>query len=81
VVITLRRASPILFRIKLPRPPSDLGIENPFPRLTDSWDPRSKEWSWEIPEPAQLPDVGIAIDIARDHQPTGGPMRAVSPGN
>jgi hypothetical protein len=74
VVIYLRRVQPVLFQIRLPRAPSELGLDSPFPELSDEWKARHNEWAWEVRSPAETPDVGVAIDIARKYQPAAGPM-------
>jgi hypothetical protein len=74
VTVYLRRELPVLLRVKLPRTPGELGLDNPYPDLAERWEERSKEWSWEVPSPNALPEVGIAVDITRRYQPPAGPM-------
>jgi len=75
-VIALRVEKPIEFAVKLPTSPDELGLANPYPQLEERWDATNRQWTWTVPTIEQVPDVAIAIDISRQHQPVTGPMKA-----
>jgi hypothetical protein len=79
VGLDLFREKPIEFWIKLPLPPDELRtlghrVDDPYPELASHWDSANKQWEWEIPTDAHLPDVGPAIDLTTKYQPESGPM-------
>jgi hypothetical protein len=67
-------AHPPRVAVKLPAPPSELALPNPYPELADTWKPQEKEWGWTVPPGADLPDVGLLVDLARPYHPATGPM-------
>ena len=75
-VIALRVEKPIEFAVKLPASPDKLGLANPYPQLKSRWDEGTRQWAWLVPTLDQVPDVAIAIDVSREHQPVTGPMKA-----
>ena len=61
--------------VKLPKPPEELGLLSPYPALSEDWDSAEQEWGWTVPSVEEIPDVGMAIDIAAPFHPgEGGPM-------
>jgi hypothetical protein len=75
-VIHLRVEKPVDFAVKLPASPDTLGLANPYPQLEARWDDGVREWSWLIPTLADTPDVAVALNISRKHQPLSGAMKA-----
>jgi len=73
-VVQLHTGKPIEFGVKLPREPENLGVANPYPNLRSAWYSYSRQWMWEIPSVAEIPDLSRAMDIARDLQPITGAM-------
>ncbi|HYB22944.1 MAG TPA: hypothetical protein VED41_04045 [Solirubrobacteraceae bacterium] len=74
VIVDLRPRIPWV-SIKLPDPPDRLGLQNPYPGLESIWDPDHRQWGWSVPNVGSVPDLGVAIDFSRPHQPESGPMR------
>jgi hypothetical protein len=74
--IGLRVGKPIEYAVKLPVGPEKLQLINPYPQLETRWDEAVRQWTWLIPAVNQVPDVSLALDISRKHQPEKGPMRA-----
>jgi len=74
-VVTLRRENPIEFAVKLPDDPDHLKLDNPYPHLKTWWDSRNRQWTWAIPSPDDVPNVGPALDLSSRLQPERGPMR------
>lgn len=74
VTVDLRPRTPLV-SVKLPDPPEQLGLENPYPGLEQTWDPDHRQWGWSVPDAASVPDLGVAIDFSSPHQPESGPMR------
>ena len=77
IVVDLRPRMPFV-SVKLPDPPAQLGLENPYPDLEQTWDGEHRQWGWSVPDAASVPDLGVAIDFSRPHQPESGPMRPPS---
>ncbi len=77
-IINLRVEKPIEFMVKLPASPDVLGLQNPYPQLASRWEQSTRQWGWLIPSVEDLPDVALAVDLAREHQPEKGPMPAVA---
>jgi hypothetical protein len=65
---------PVDLRLKLPADPARLGLADPYPALRSWWEESSREWKWEVPTLADVPDVAAALDLARPHHPVTGPM-------
>jgi hypothetical protein len=74
IVVDLRPRVPFV-SVKLPDPPDELGLENPYPSLEHTWDSEHRQWGWSVTDAASVPDLGVAIDFSRPHQPESGPMR------
>lgn len=75
-VVTLDLRSGTLFvSVKLPDPPEQLGLKNPYSELDQTWAPATRQWGWYIPNAQSVPDFGTAIDFSQPHQPKTGPMR------
>jgi hypothetical protein len=74
VTVDLRPRVPLV-SIKLPDPPDQLGMENPYPTLEQTWDQAHRQWGWSVPNAGSVPDLGVAIDFSSPHQPESGPMR------
>lgn len=62
--------------IKLPAELQNLGLANPYPSLSESWDANEHEFGWTIPSLAGVPDVDAAIDLVAPFHPDSGPMRS-----
>lgn len=62
------------FSVKIPAPPEELGLRNPFPELPAKWNAESHEWDWTIPSVNAIPNVGVALDLVRPFHPSNGPM-------
>jgi hypothetical protein len=77
-VINLRVEKPIEFMVKLPGRPERLALQDPYPHLTSRWEQATRQWGWLINSVEEVPDVAVAIDLAREHQPAKGPMPAIS---
>jgi hypothetical protein len=75
-IINLRVEKPIEFMVKLPASPEQLGLSNPYPELSSRWETSTRQWGWRVPSVQAVPDVAPALDIALEHQPTKGPMKA-----
>ncbi|MGH2903952.1 MAG: hypothetical protein ACRDK7_10265 [Solirubrobacteraceae bacterium] len=80
IVVDLRPRVPWV-SVKLPDPPDQLGLTNPYPNLDHAWDPDHRQWGWSVPDAASVPDLGLAIDFSHPHQPDSGPMRPPSKGD
>jgi hypothetical protein len=74
VTVDLRPRMPLV-SVKLPDPPDQLGLANPYPSLEHAWDGDHRQWGWSVPNAGSVPDLGLAIDFSRPHQPESGPMR------
>lgn len=74
VVVDLRPRVPWV-SIKLPDPPEQLDLQNPYPALEASWDADHRQWGWSVPSASSVPDFGLAVDFSSPHQPESGPMR------
>jgi hypothetical protein len=79
VLIELAGEAPVRLAIKLPDAPRALNLTDPYPDLLDEWNPTTREWSWQIGSPDEVPDVERAIDIAQRHHPAAGPMMFAGP--
>jgi len=77
ISVDLRPRAPLV-TIKLPEPPDQLGLQDPYPNLDSMWDSKHRHWGWFIPDVASVPDLGAAIDMTRPHQPESGHMRPPS---
>lgn len=62
--------------VKVPEPPTELGLLDPYPNLESSWSEAEHEWGWTITTVESVPDVSEAIDLARPFHPDSGPMRS-----
>jgi hypothetical protein len=60
--------------VRLPAPPGELGLTNPFPELAEDWDTNQQEWGWTVSSVDQVPDVLPLIEIAAKLNPATGPM-------
>jgi hypothetical protein len=60
--------------IKIPAPPDELSLVDPYPQLEDSWAPAEREWGWTVPTTDSVPDVGIAVDLVQPFHSESGPM-------
>lgn len=78
-VIQLHTEKPVEFCVKLPDDPVALGIANPYPQLKAAWHGTNRQWMWEIPTIADVPDLRAALDLSRDRQPASGPMPRAKP--
>ncbi len=67
VLIELPADAPVRLAIKLPAEPRALGLTDPYPDLLDEWNPTTRQWSWEIASPDEVPEVERAIEIAEQH--------------
>jgi len=65
----------VRFSIKLPMPPSDLGLENPYPELEDRWIAGWREWGWMIGGVNEIPNVIPAIELAQRFSANSGQNR------
>jgi hypothetical protein len=67
-VIELTADGPVRLAIKLPDAPRTLNVADPYPTLLDTWNPTTRQWSWEVPSTDEVPDVERAIEIAQQFQ-------------
>jgi hypothetical protein len=67
VLIELPADAPVRLAIKLPAEPRALSLADPYPDLLDEWNPTTRQWSWEIASPDEVPEVERAIEIAEQH--------------
>jgi hypothetical protein len=75
VIVDLYWNKPPRLAVKLPAPPEEVELEDPFPSLDSSWLPGDREWGWTIPSVGSVPtNIGAAIDAVRLFQPVTGPM-------
>jgi hypothetical protein len=65
--------------MKLPAPPTDLGLVTLYSSLVDDWDPSEQEWGWTVPSVEQVPELDALIDVAARLNPESGPMKAPLP--
>ena len=72
VLIGLAAEAPVRLAIKLPDEPSALNLADPYPDLLDEWNPTSREWSWQIASPDDVPEVERAIEIAQRYASASG---------
>jgi hypothetical protein len=84
VGVDLYREKPIELWIKLPLPLDELRnlghpVNDPYPQFDSHWDSANKQWEWEIPTSAEVPDVRPAIDVTTSYQPESGPMPTPTP--
>ncbi|MGH2992080.1 MAG: hypothetical protein ACRDL1_00895 [Solirubrobacterales bacterium] len=63
------------FSVKVPQPPAELGLLDPYPELESSWYADEQEWGWTVPTVEEIPDVSRAIDLIRPFHPDARPMR------
>jgi hypothetical protein len=70
----VRSDMPCRFWVKLPDDPGTVGLSDPYPDLGGYWVGRYRQWTWEIPAVAQIPDVGPALEVAVPLQPAAGHM-------
>jgi hypothetical protein len=75
-VIHLRVETPDEFGVKLPTPPDQLGLENPYPNLNTWWADSWRQWMWAVPNATAVPDVRRAAEISRGYQPPSGAMKS-----
>lgn len=61
--------------VKVPGPPDELGLLDPYPDLNSDWESNERDWGWTVPSVEQIPDVSAAIDLIRPFHPDSGPMR------
>jgi hypothetical protein len=50
--------------IKLPAERTELGFENPYPQLQESWEKQPALWGWTMPTVEDIPDLAPLVDIA-----------------
>lgn len=74
VIVIVTRRGGVQITVKLPDSPLNMGVENPYPTLSQTWDERRREWIWTIPSLGQLPDVRAAMKLTARYQPVSGPM-------
>jgi hypothetical protein len=74
VGVELRATSPCRLFAKIPDDPKTLGLVNPYDGLADRWDAHNRQWTWEIPTLADVPDVSQALAISLRYQPESGAM-------
>jgi hypothetical protein len=80
VLIELAAEAPVRLAIKLPDEPRALNLADPYPDLLDEWNPTTREWSWQIASPDEVPEVERAIEIAeRYHSASGSGRFAKTP--
>jgi hypothetical protein len=60
--------------VKLPAPPDELGLVDPYPELQQSWLPTEGEWGWTVPGLERVPDVSVIVELARTYHPESGPL-------
>lgn len=61
------------FAVRLPDRPEALGVSDPYHnRYRVTWGTGDNEWGWTIPTLADVPDVGVALDIALEHSGVAG---------
>jgi hypothetical protein len=60
--------------LKVPDELQALGLEDPYPTLVVSWDPRENEFGWTVPALGDIPDVGAALDLVAAFHGESGPM-------
>jgi len=70
-LFTSRR--PTEFSIKVPDDPERLRLTSPY-NLKNGWNEGNRQWRWEVPDLASVPDVAPALEISRRYQPLSGPM-------
>ncbi len=66
--------APVRLAFKLPAPPTQLGIQNPYPTLADHWNETEREWGWASLTSETLPDARPAFDLVKPFQPETGPL-------
>lgn len=64
----------VQFGVRIPDAPERLGLCDPYSQLAVSWHEPWREWMWEVPSLEDIPDIHLALDIARGLQPDSGPM-------
>jgi hypothetical protein len=74
VLIELAAETPVRLAIKLPDEPRALGLGDPYPDLLDDWNQTTRQWSWQVASPDEVPEVERAIEIAQPYHPASGPM-------
>ena len=79
VLIDLAAEGPVRLAVKLPAEPRALGLGDPYPDLLDEWNPATRQWSWEIASPDDVPEVERAIEIAAQHHAASEPMTVAGP--
>jgi hypothetical protein len=76
ILIELAAETPVGLAIKLPDEPRALGLGDPYPDLLDHWNQTTRQWSWQVVSPDEVPEVERAIEIAQQYHPASGPMTA-----
>jgi hypothetical protein len=74
VLIELSAETPVRLAIKLPDEPRALNLTDPYPDLLDEWNPTTRQWSWQIASPDEVPEVERAIEIAERYHASSGAM-------
>ena len=69
VLIEIAADAPVRLAIKLPDAPRTLNLGDPYPSLLDKWNPTTRQWSWQVSSPDEVPDVERAIEIAEQFEP------------
>jgi hypothetical protein len=74
ILIELAAEAPVRLAIKLPAEPRALNLADPYPDLLDEWNPTTRQWSWQVASPDEVPEVERAIEIAERYHSASEPM-------
>jgi hypothetical protein len=74
IVVDIWARRNTVLALKLPAPPEELGLIDPYPALESLWDANNNQWSWLVPHPDATPDVRPVLELAQRFHPASGPM-------
>jgi hypothetical protein len=65
LVVDMMWNRPLRIAVKLPAPPEELGLDDPYPDLSGVWASSNSEWGWQVPTLDRVPDLNPLVDLAQ----------------